>query len=59
MYKLVPSSIQVGTAVGIGILTALAGATDIDLVVSGDYTIVTMGKITPKVLIAVAGKVLL
>mmetsp|Transcript_15415 Transcript_15415/g.23251 ORF Transcript_15415/g.23251 Transcript_15415/m.23251 type:complete len:552 (+) Transcript_15415:87-1742(+) len=57
--KLVPSSIQVGTAVGIGILTALAGATDIDLVVSGDYTIVTMGKITPKVLIAVAGVIII
>ena len=44
-----------GAAVGIGMLTALAGATEIDLVVPGDGTIVSMGKITPEVMIAIAG----
>jgi xanthine/uracil/vitamin C permease (AzgA family) len=45
----------VGTAIGIGLLTALAGALDINLVTPGDYTIVTMGAITPKIMIAIAG----
>jgi xanthine/uracil/vitamin C permease (AzgA family) len=45
----------VGAAVGIGMLTALAGATEIDLVVPGDGTIVSMGKITVEIMIAIAG----
>jgi adenine/guanine/hypoxanthine permease len=53
---LIPFSIQIGTAVGIGLLTALAGATEIDLVVTGHYTIVKLGKITPEVMVTIAGK---
>jgi hypothetical protein len=38
-------------------LTALAGATEIDLVVTGNYTIVKLGKITPEVMVTIAGLV--
>jgi hypothetical protein len=54
--QLIPFSIQIGTAVGIGLLTALAGATEIDLVVTGHYTIVKLGKITPEVMVTIAGE---
>jgi hypothetical protein len=40
---------------GIGLLTALAGATEIDLVVTGHYTIVKLGKITAEVMVTIAG----
>lgn len=43
-----------GTAVGIGLITALAGATEIKLVVSGEYTIVDLGEITPEIIITFA-----
>ena len=52
---MIPFPIQVGTAVGIGLLTALAGAIEIDLVKTGEYTIVTMGRITPEIIVAIAG----
>jgi hypothetical protein len=58
MRQLIPFPIQVGTAIGIGLLTALAGALDVNLVTPGDYTIVTMGAITPKIMIAIAGAAL-
>lgn len=57
--KLVPQSIQIGTAVGIGLLTALAGSTEIDLIVSGQYTIVEIGYITPEIMIALAGVIII
>jgi hypothetical protein len=38
-------------------MTALAGATEIDLVVTGEYTVLSIGKITTEVVITVAGKV--
>jgi AGZA family xanthine/uracil permease-like MFS transporter len=53
--RLIPVSIQVGTAVGIGLLTSLAGATEVGLVVTGQYTIVEMGPIHAKVIISIAG----
>lgn len=57
--KLIPIPIQVGTAVGIGLLTALAGSTEINLVVSGTYTILKIGKITSKIVIAFFGVILI
>lgn len=53
--QLIPQSIQLGTAVGIGLITALAGATEIELVKPGKYTIVDIGPMTDEVLIAMAG----
>ena len=50
--RLIPDSIQASTAVGIGLITALAGAVEIGLVVHGDYTLLAMGDITPAILIA-------
>lgn len=49
---LIPNCIQASTAVGIGLITALAGAIEIDLVVAGKYTLVEMGPITPEIIIA-------
>lgn len=58
--RLIPKSIQVGTCIGIGLLTALAGATDVNMVQSGNYgTLVQLGPITPSVVIALAGVVLI
>jgi AGZA family xanthine/uracil permease-like MFS transporter len=57
--RLIPISIQVGTAVGIGLLTALAGSTEISLVVSGTYTILKMGNITAEICIAIAGVIMI
>jgi hypothetical protein len=45
----------VGTVVGIGLLTALAGATEVNMIVTGAYTVVGLGKITPEVMLAVTG----
>eukprot|EP01038_Epipyxis_sp_PR26KG_P011854 gene11854-15860_t len=59
MARLIPVSIQVGSAVGIGLLTALSGATEIDLVKSGTFEILSLGKITPKICIALGGVVLI
>jgi adenine/guanine/hypoxanthine permease len=55
--RLIPLSIQVGTAVGIGLLTALAGSTEVDLVQTGQYVILKMGAITPEIAIMVAGMI--
>lgn len=57
--QLIPGAIQAGTAVGIGLITALAGATEIDLVKPGKYTIVDIGKITDQVVVAMFGVVLI
>eukprot|EP01040_Poterioochromonas_malhamensis_P002191 gene2191-2332_t len=57
--RLIPISIQVGTAVGIGLLTALAGSTEINLVVSGTYTILKMGSITAEICIALSGVIVI
>jgi AGZA family xanthine/uracil permease-like MFS transporter len=56
--RLIPLPIQVGSAVGIGLLTALSGSTEIDLVVRGDLTVLTIGKITNEICIAISGVVI-
>lgn len=53
--ELIPIPIQVGTAVGIGLMTALAGSTEINLVVKGKYTILDIGDITPEICISISG----
>lgn len=52
---LIPNSIQVGTAIGIGLLTCLAGSIWIDMVVVGQYTILTLGPLTNEIYISIAG----
>ncbi|KAJ1436698.1 hypothetical protein B484DRAFT_428514 [Ochromonadaceae sp. CCMP2298] len=52
---LIPLPIQVGTAVGIGLLTCLAGSTEINFVETGKYKILTMGPITARIGIAFTG----
>ena len=54
-FQLIPQSIQLGTAVGIGLITALAGATEIELVQTGRYTIVDIGPITDEVILSLLG----
>lgn len=56
--KLIPLPIQAGTAIGIGMITALAGATEVNLVVSGKFTILNIGQLTPEVIVAIGGLVL-
>lgn len=58
MTGIIPRPIQVGTAVGVGLITALAGSTEVDLVVSGKYTILDMGDITSEVELTLFGVVL-
>lgn len=57
--RLIPPPIQVGTAVGIGFLTSLAGSTEIGLVKNGKYTILTMGQLDPVICISIFGVVLI
>lgn len=47
--QLIPDCMQAATAVGIGLLTALAGASEIGLIVQGENTVVKMGQITTEV----------
>lgn len=56
--KLIPDSIQAATAVGIGLITALAGATEIKLVIPGQYTLLDMGSLTIEVIFAIGALVL-
>ncbi len=53
--KLIPSCIQASTTVGIGLLTALAGAREIGLIEQGDFTLLQVGEITHEILIAMSG----
>lgn len=55
---MIPDCIQASTSVGIGLITALAGATEINLVIHGKYTILDMGDLTPEVVIAMFALVL-
>lgn len=55
---MIPDCIQAATAVGIGLITALAGATEIQLVVPGKYTILDMGPITEEVVVAISALVI-
>ncbi len=50
---MIPDSIQAATAVGIGLITALAGASEIKLVIQGEYTLLDMGSLTLEIVIAI------
>lgn len=43
----IPTSIQYGSAIGIGLITALAGAVDINLVEAGNGSLLKGGVLTP------------
>ena len=43
---------------GIGLITALAGATEINLIVRGKYTILDMGEITPEIAVAISNLII-
>lgn len=51
--KLIPDCIQASTGIGIGLITALAGAIEVGLVVKGKYTVVDMGEITLEIIVAI------
>lgn len=57
--RMIPDCIQASTAVGIGLITAVAGAIELDLVVPGKFTIVEMGPITPSIIIALLTTILI
>jgi AGZA family xanthine/uracil permease-like MFS transporter len=57
--KVIPNYIQIGTTIGIGLLTALSGYTEIDLVVPGRYTLLTVGTIDSQICIAISGIILI
>lgn len=48
---------QVGTAVGIGLLTVLTGALNTNFVISGEDTVVESGKITFQTVLAGIGEI--
>lgn len=51
ILQLIPDCIQASTSIGIGMITALAGATELNIVlVRGKYTIVDMGPLTTEVI---------
>lgn len=53
--QLIPLPIQVGTVVGVGLLTTLAGSTEIKFVIGGTYKILRMGHITQEIVISFVG----
>ena len=55
---MIPDSIQAAISVGIGLITALAGATEINLIVRGKYTILDMGEMTEEVVVAISALVI-
>ena len=55
VVRLIPNCIQIGTTVGIGLLTALAGSYDMHLVINGKYDILTHGNIDDEVIIGLLG----
>lgn len=57
--QLIPLPIQVGTVVGVGLLTTLAGSTEINFVIGGTYKILRMGHITQEIVIAFAGVIMI
>lgn len=56
---LIPIPIQVGTVVGVGLLTTLAGSTEVKFVISGTYKILRMGHITMEIAIVFAGVIII
>ncbi len=57
--KLIPEYIQIGTTIGIGLITALSGYQEIGLVEQGRYTLLSVGKITSKICIAMSGLIII
>jgi AGZA family xanthine/uracil permease-like MFS transporter len=57
--RLIPDCIQASTAVGIGLITALAGATEVHLVVRGEHTILDMGPFTLEIAVCMLSVVLI
>jgi AGZA family xanthine/uracil permease-like MFS transporter len=53
--RLIPVPIQVGTVVGVGLLTTLAGSTEVKFVITGQFKILRMGDISPEVVITFLG----
>jgi AGZA family xanthine/uracil permease-like MFS transporter len=58
LVRMIPDCIQAGISVGIGLITALAGAIEVNLVVRGKYTILDMGELTPEVVTAIANLII-
>ena len=56
LMNLIPRPVQVGTAIGVGLITALAGATEIDLVVKGNITILDIGPMTKEVILGLVSR---
>ena len=57
---LIPLPIQVGTTVGIGLLTALAGATEIGIIKNGGkFQILKKGEVSAEQLIAISGLIII
>jgi AGZA family xanthine/uracil permease-like MFS transporter len=58
--RLIPYSLQAGTAIGIGLLTALAGMTDIDFVTTGSGSeLLRMAPLTFEIGVAIAGVIVI
>lgn len=58
--RFIPFSIQAGTAIGIGLLTALAGAVDVDMVQVGTHgQLLQFGPLTNEVIITIAGVIII
>lgn len=54
---MIPSSVQVGSVTGIGLLTALAGAVEVGMITGGGvYAVVGMGKITDEIVLSLVGE---
>lgn len=55
----VPQTLQAAVAVGIGVLVAFAGATEVDLIVEGKYTILALGPMSHDLVIAMFGVIII
>ena len=55
----IPDCLKVGVAIGIGLFTSMAGSTDVNLVVNGEYTLLQMGFVSPEVLITFSGVIII
>jgi AGZA family xanthine/uracil permease-like MFS transporter len=58
--RLIPYSLQAGTAIGIGLLTALAGMTDIDYIQTGGSSqLLRLNSLTFEVCVAIGGVIII
>jgi adenine/guanine/hypoxanthine permease len=55
---MIPDCVQASTAVGIGLITALAGLIEVNLVVRGEFTILQEGKISMEIVITIMAVIL-